>query len=105
MPDRQCRRLEAPAICCESLPGASIEKRHWKYRVTSALLFSRFVLEVPQWLLGNKFRCPRQALAAKAEFAFAGTAQKDRGKSRWQRLRWTTFSSMTSPFPPPIDSC
>src|SRR5439155_19793515 len=104
MPDRQCRRLEAPAPFAGSpRQDLQIEKRHWKYRVTSALLFPRFVLEVPQWLLGNNYRCPRQALAAKAEFALAGAARQDPGKSRWQRLRWTTLSSMTSPSPPPID--
>src|SRR5450755_4735249 len=44
-----------------------------------------------------------QALAAKAEFAFARLDTTARGKTRWLRLRWTTSSSMTSPFRPSID--
>src|SRR5258708_31447504 len=47
--DRQCRRFEAPAAFagspCQEL---QIEKRHWKYRFTSAPLFPKFVSEVPQ---------------------------------------------------------
>src|SRR5258708_39111271 len=47
--DRQCRRFEAPAAFAASpCQELQIEKRHWKYRLTSAPLFPKFVSEGPQ---------------------------------------------------------